>query len=72
MKPVKVLAQGDVSMDGKMVVDEEDGKLVRILSHVNAKAYHKMYANRLGDWNQSAKIGSFEDQRRKWSHPHSS
>ncbi|XP_047181038.1 uncharacterized protein LOC124847568 [Vigna umbellata] len=72
MKPVKVLAEGDVSMDGKMVVDEEDGKLVRILSHVNAKAYHKMYANRLGDWNQSAKVGSFEDQRRKWSHPHSS
>ncbi|KAK8468931.1 hypothetical protein PHAVU_006G159400 [Phaseolus vulgaris] len=72
VKPVKVLAQGDVSIDGEMVVDEEDGKLVRILSHVNAKAYHEMYANRLGDWNQSAKVGSFEDQRRKWSRPHSS
>ncbi|RDX89409.1 rihC, partial [Mucuna pruriens] len=68
-KPIKVLAQGDVSIDGKMVVDEKDGKLVRILSHVNAEAYHDMYANRLGDWNQSAKVGSFEDQRRKWSRP---
>ncbi|KAK7412612.1 hypothetical protein VNO78_04108 [Psophocarpus tetragonolobus] len=71
VKPIKVLAQGNVSIDGEMVVDEEDGKLVRILSHVNAKAYHKMYAKRLGDWNQSAKVGSFEDQRRKWSHPRS-
>ncbi|CAJ1962289.1 unnamed protein product [Sphenostylis stenocarpa] len=72
VKAVKVLAQGDVSIDGEMVVDEEDGKLVRILSRVKVKAYHEMYANRLGDWNQSAKVGSFEDQRRKWSHPHSS
>ncbi|XP_029130329.1 uncharacterized protein LOC109795124 isoform X2 [Cajanus cajan] len=68
--PIKVLAQGDVSIDGKMVVDEKHGKLVRILSHMNAKAYHEIYANRLGDWNQSAKVGSFEEQRRKWSHPH--
>ncbi|TKY72053.1 Non-specific ribonucleoside hydrolase RihC [Spatholobus suberectus] len=68
-KPIKVLAQGDVSIDGKMVVDEKHGKLVRILSHVNAEAYYEMYANWLGDWNQSAKVGSFEDQKRKWSHP---
>ncbi|KAK7303182.1 hypothetical protein RJT34_14084 [Clitoria ternatea] len=69
MKPIKVLAKGDVSTDGKMVVEEKQGKLVRILNHVNANAYHEMYANRLGDRNQSAKVGSFEDQRRKWSHP---
>ncbi|XP_027368077.1 uncharacterized protein LOC113873992 [Abrus precatorius] len=69
VKPIKVLAHGDVSTDGKMVVDRENGKLVRILSDVNAKAYHEMYADRLGDWNQSAKVGSFEEQRRKWSHP---
>ncbi|KAH1217684.1 Pyrimidine-specific ribonucleoside hydrolase RihA [Glycine max] len=68
-KPIKVLAQGDESIDGKMVVDEKHGKLVRILSHMSSKAYHKMFANSLGDWNQSARVGSFEDQRRKWSHP---
>ncbi|KAL2341190.1 hypothetical protein Fmac_009130 [Flemingia macrophylla] len=70
VKPIKILAQGDVATDGTMEVDEKNGKLVRILSHVNAKAYHEIYANRLGDWNQSAKVGSFEDQTRKWSHPH--
>ncbi|KAH1102612.1 hypothetical protein GYH30_036921 [Glycine max] len=71
IKGIKVLAEGDESIDGEMVVDEEHGKLVRILSHVNAKAYHEKYSKRLGDWNQSAKVGSFEDQIRKWSHPHS-
>ncbi|KAK7359655.1 hypothetical protein VNO77_01617 [Canavalia gladiata] len=70
VKPIKVLAKGVESIDGKMVVDEEHGKLVRILRHVNSKAYHEMYAKRLGDQSQSAKVGSFEEQRRKWSHPH--
>ncbi|KAG4929288.1 hypothetical protein AAZX31_17G020700 [Glycine max] len=69
-KAVKVLADGNESSDGKTVVDEKGGKLMRILSSVDAKAYHSLYAKKLGDENQSAKIGSFEEQRRKWSHPH--
>ena len=70
VKPIKVLAQGVESSDGKTVVDEKRGKLVRILSHVDAKAYYDLYAKRLGDQNQSAKVGSFGEQKRKWSHPH--
>ncbi|KAJ1428824.1 Ribonucleoside hydrolase-like [Sesbania bispinosa] len=70
VKSVKVLAEGDESTDGKFVVDEEYGKLVRVLKHVDAKTYHEMYAKRLGDRSQSAKVGSFEEQKRKWSHPH--
>ncbi|XP_004486297.1 nucleoside hydrolase 3-like [Cicer arietinum] len=69
-KYVKVLAEGIESSDGKIVVDEKYGKLVRILSHVNSKDYHKIYAKRLGDLNQTAKVGSFKEQRKKWSHPH--
>ncbi|BAT77197.1 hypothetical protein VIGAN_01529300 [Vigna angularis var. angularis] len=68
-KLIKVLADGNESSDGKVVVDEKDGKLVRILTTVDAKAYYKLYANKLGHEEQSAKIGSFEEQRRRWSHP---
>ena len=68
VKPIKVSADGVESTDGKIVVDEKHGKLVRILSRVNAGAYHDLYANKLGDQNQSAKEGSFEEQTRKWSH----
>ncbi|PNY07145.1 pyrimidine-specific ribonucleoside hydrolase rihB [Trifolium pratense] len=70
VKPIKVLASGDESSDGKIVVDEKHGKLVRILSNVEENAYYNLYANKLGDQNQSAKIGSFEEQTRNWSHPH--
>ncbi|XP_047172572.1 uncharacterized protein LOC124840549 isoform X2 [Vigna umbellata] len=68
-KLIKVLADGNEWSDGKVVVDEKDGKLVRILTTVDAKAYYKLYANKLGHEEQSAKIGSFEEQRRRWSHP---
>ncbi|MED6156932.1 Nucleoside hydrolase 3 [Stylosanthes scabra] len=72
MKGIRVLAQGDESIDGITVVDEEHGKLVRILSHVDGKCYHDLYVKRLGDLNQSAKVASFEEQKRQWSHPDSS
>ena len=69
-KPIKILADGNESSDGKVVVDEKGGKLVRILSSVDAKAYQSLYANKLGLKEQSAKISSFEEQRRRWSSPH--
>jgi hypothetical protein len=65
-----VLASGDESSDGKIVVDEKHGKLVRILSNVDENAYYNLYGNKLGDEYQSAKVASFEEQTRKWSHPH--
>ncbi|MED6119747.1 Nucleoside hydrolase 3 [Stylosanthes scabra] len=68
-KPIKVLADGVESSDGKIVVDEEHGKLVRILRQVDVKGYHDLYAEKLSDQNQSAKIASFEEQKRKWSTP---
>ncbi|KAJ1395160.1 Ribonucleoside hydrolase-like [Sesbania bispinosa] len=72
VKPIKVLADGVESTDGKIVVDDKDGKLVRILTSVEAKAYYNLYGNKLGDQDQSAKIASFEEQTRKWSHPQNS
>ncbi|WJX90534.1 Nucleoside hydrolase 3 [Trifolium repens] len=70
VKPIIVLASGNESSDGKIVVDEKHGKLVRILSKVDENAYYNIYANKLGAQYQSAKVGSFEEQTRKWIHPH--
>lgn len=69
VKPIKVLADGNEYSDGKIVVDKKGGKLVRILSSVDGNAYYSLYANELGRKDQSAKIGSFEEQRTKWSQP---
>ncbi|KAI4317679.1 hypothetical protein L6164_025529 [Bauhinia variegata] len=70
VKPIKVLAEGIESVDGNLVVDEKDGKLVRILNHVETKAYHDLFAYRLGDQKQRAKVASFDEQKKQWSHPH--
>lgn len=69
-KSVKLFAEGLESTDGKIVVDDKNGKLVRILTHVDAKTYHEIYVTRLGDSNQSAKVGSFKEQKKNWSYPH--
>ncbi|CAI8610562.1 unnamed protein product [Vicia faba] len=70
VKSIKVLASGNESTDGKIVVDEKKGKLVKILSNVEENAYYDLYANKLGDQYQSAKVASFKAQKRQWSHPH--
>ncbi|CAL0325826.1 unnamed protein product [Lupinus luteus] len=69
VKNIKVIASGVESSDGEIVVDEKHGKLIRILSHIDAKAYYDLYAKKLGDQKQSAKVGSFEEQKREWNHP---
>ncbi|KAF7813701.1 putative hydrolase [Senna tora] len=69
MKPIKVIAKGIESNDGEIVVDEKYGKLVKVLQHVDAITFHHLYTLRLGELNQSAKVGSFAEQRRRWTHP---
>ncbi|KAL6581839.1 hypothetical protein OROMI_005853 [Orobanche minor] len=71
-KKVEVYATGVESEDGRMVINEKNGSnwvniLERILDPV---AYYDAFANRLGDTNQSAVVGSFEEQKFKmWSAP---
>ncbi|XP_050240259.1 nucleoside hydrolase 3-like isoform X3 [Quercus robur] len=67
VKPVKILAEGVESTDGQTMIDEKDGKLVKILEDVNYTAYYDLFANRLNDLKQSAVIGSVDEQRRLWS-----
>ncbi|XP_058082574.1 nucleoside hydrolase 3-like isoform X2 [Magnolia sinica] len=69
VKLVTVLATGDISKDGQIVINDVHGRPISILKSLNTKAYYHHYATLLGDKTQSAVIGSFEDQRRIWSTP---
>ncbi|KAL6581838.1 hypothetical protein OROMI_005852 [Orobanche minor] len=70
-KKVEVYATGVESEDGRMVINEKNGSnWVNVLEHVlDHVAYYDAFANRLGDKNQSAVIGSFEEQKKMWSAP---
>ncbi|XP_031113183.1 uncharacterized protein LOC116016884 isoform X2 [Ipomoea triloba] len=70
IKKIKVCATGVESDDGQMVItDEKQGKRVKVLENVDASAYYHLYANILGDGKQSAVVGSFLEQTRRWSTP---
>ncbi|KAJ7980183.1 inosine-uridine preferring nucleoside hydrolase family protein [Quillaja saponaria] len=71
VKPIKVLAEGIESMDGKIMINKKQGKSVNVLENVDAKSYYDLLANRLGDLKQTAKVGSFDEQKKKWSQPNS-
>nr|GMD70583.1 uncharacterized protein LOC109168195 isoform X1 [Ipomoea batatas] len=69
IKKIKVCATGVESDDGQMVIIEKQGKRVKVLENVDASAYYHLYANILGDGKQSAVVGSFLEQTRRWSTP---
>ncbi|XP_057959765.1 nucleoside hydrolase 3 [Malania oleifera] len=68
-RPIKITATGVESRDGQIFIDKKHGKLVKILERVDPSAYYDQFANRLGDKEQSAVLGSFDDQKRMWSTP---
>nr|XP_029124136.1 uncharacterized protein LOC105057859 isoform X4 [Elaeis guineensis] len=67
-KPVSVLA-GDTSKDGQTVINKKYGKFISLLNNFDREAYYRHLANLLGDRRQSAVIGSFDEQKKKWSIP---
>ncbi|PSS33926.1 Pyrimidine-specific ribonucleoside hydrolase [Actinidia chinensis var. chinensis] len=69
VKRISVTATGVEYEDGNMKIDEKNGKSVRILENLDPMTYYALFANRLGDEQQSAVVGSFEEQRRTWSSP---
>lgn len=69
IRPVKVLATGIESEDGQLVIDEKQGKSVTILENVDVMAYYDLFTFRLCDEKQSAVVGSFAEQKRRWSRP---
>ena len=69
VKPIMVLDEGVESEDGGVVIDEKQGRLVKIVENVNLGAYYDLFTERLSSKEQSAVIGSFDEQRRNWSVP---
>lgn len=68
-KPIMILAEGDESKDGQVVIDEKQGKFVKILENVEPEAHYDLFAKRLAVKKQSAVVGSFGEQRRIWGVP---
>lgn len=69
IKKIEVSATGVESEDGQMIIDEKQGKAVKVLENVDPSAYYDLYGDILGNWNQSAVVGSFLEQTRRWSTP---
>ncbi|XP_023637200.1 uncharacterized protein LOC17882923 [Capsella rubella] len=66
---IKVIAEGDESKDGQILIDKLRGKQIKILERVDLRGCYESFASRLDDKKQSAVIGSFEEQRKRWNTP---
>ncbi|CAI9118675.1 OLC1v1020272C3 [Oldenlandia corymbosa var. corymbosa] len=67
MQNIMISARGIEAEDGEIKLDTNQGKLVRVLEDVNPIAYYNLFATQLGVENQSAVVGSFDEQKRMWS-----
>ncbi|GLU08294.1 hypothetical protein SLE2022_252140 [Rubroshorea leprosula] len=68
-KHIRVVAEGDESIDGQIVIDKRHGKSIKVLRNVIPVAYYDLFANRLSDKEQSAVLGSYDEQTKIWSSP---
>ncbi|MBA0780278.1 hypothetical protein Gotri_004396, partial [Gossypium trilobum] len=50
--PIKVIAEGDESMDGQILIDNKQEKSVKVLKNVDTMAYYHLFADQMGDQNQ--------------------
>ncbi|XP_015085586.1 uncharacterized protein LOC107028866 [Solanum pennellii] len=64
VKKIKVSATGYESVDGQIIIDEKQGKSVKVLENLDHSGYYKVFANRLSEEKQSAVVGSFNKQTR--------
>lgn len=63
-KPLNILAEGDESKIGEIIIDEKQGKPVKILRSINEEAYYEHFAEVLGNEKQSAVSGSYSEPQR--------
>ncbi|PUZ66018.1 hypothetical protein GQ55_3G272600 [Panicum hallii var. hallii] len=61
------VGSGHVSMHGQTILDETNGKLVKVLDRLDSDAYYTELAKLLATKQQSARVGSFDEQKRVWS-----
>ncbi|XP_066361915.1 nucleoside hydrolase 3-like isoform X1 [Miscanthus floridulus] len=69
LKPVSVVANNTTDMDGQIVIDMQSASSVEVLSDFSTEDYYSRIVNSLGNKEQSAVIGSFEEQTAVWSRP---
>lgn len=65
---IKVTYDGKDDKDGQTYIDKA-GKSMKILDIVDPQALYSLFSHQLGNKNQSAVVGSFEDQKKIWSTP---
>jgi hypothetical protein len=61
------VSSGHVDTDGQTVLHQTNGKLVKVLDHLDANAYYAEFAKLLNTMKQSAVVASFEEQKRMWN-----
>jgi hypothetical protein len=61
------VSSGHMDTDGQTVLHQTNGKLVKVLDHLDVNAYYTEFAELLNTKKQSAVIGSFEEQKRMWN-----
>ncbi|GLT42030.1 hypothetical protein SLA2020_160540 [Shorea laevis] len=66
---IRVISEGNESIDGQIVIDERQGKSVKVLRNVDPVACYDLFANRLSDEEQSAVLGSYDEQTKIWRTP---
>ncbi|CAI9098877.1 OLC1v1035605C1 [Oldenlandia corymbosa var. corymbosa] len=64
MKNIVISAQGIEAEDGQMKIGKKQGKPVKVLKDVNPIDSYNLFATQLCAENQSAIVGSFDEQRR--------
>ena len=69
LKPISIVANNTTDMDGQIVIDMQSASSVEVLSDFSTEDYCSRIVNSLGNKEQSAVIGSFEEQTAVWSRP---
>uniref|UniRef100_A0A251V9U4 Putative inosine/uridine-preferring nucleoside hydrolase domain-containing protein n=1 Tax=Helianthus annuus TaxID=4232 RepID=A0A251V9U4_HELAN len=69
IKHLKVYTEGQLSRDGEVIFDTKKKKGFKVLQGFNHVSCYSIFSNGLLRRKQSAVIGSFGEQKRRWSSP---
>ncbi|MFS7923018.1 putative inosine/uridine-preferring nucleoside hydrolase domain, ribonucleoside hydrolase [Helianthus anomalus] len=69
IKHLKVYTEGQLSRDGEVIFDTKKKKGFKVLQGFNHVSCYKIFSNGLLRRKQSAVIGSFTEQKRRWCSP---
>lgn len=69
IRPVGVLANGEVDSDGWTIVDHKNGNPINVIEDIDSVAYYSHLSKVLNETKQSAVIASFSAQQKLWNTP---